>query len=96
MSLLKCYYIFIINILIILGINSQQIKQQQLRGNDITHRMVWDNKTSSFIKDIVTLPEDAPTLKKTYWNVMNPLGETYKLGTFYNYYMDLKGVKIVI
>jgi hypothetical protein len=51
--------------------------------NSIVNRLA----EQSFIKDIVTLPEDAPTLKKTYWNVMNPLGETYKLGTFYNYYI---------
>ena len=74
------YYLYIVNILIMLGINSEEIKQQQMRGTDVPHRMVWDNITLSFIKDIVTLPEDAPTLKSTYWNLTNPLGETYKVG----------------
>ena len=75
-----CYYIAIL----LICISSQEIKQQ-MRGTDSPHRMVWDNKTFSFIKDIVKLPDNAATLKSTYWNVMNPLGETYKLGTFYNY-----------
>ena len=76
------YYYYIASILIgMIGINSQEIKQQ-MRGTDTPHRMVWDNKTFTFIKDIVTLPDDAPTLKSTYWNVMNPLGETYKIGAY--------------
>ena len=84
------YYLLIINTLVILGINSQENKQQQIRGSDVPHKMVWDNKTSSFIKDFVTLPGDSPTLKSTYWNILNPLNEKYRVGTVLSSYISLQ------